>query len=214
MSASSSSMTNAPAAPSAPSDELVSYLWARRQKTLYRIRVSTLYHLKRERFFDTIDKITSILTALSATFAVGVLLKKVEDLELSVSALTAALSLVPLVFNPADKARKHGQAAAEFRRLLADCERAGERWEESLCDQFAARVVELEATEPAPLCALVADCENQLNIATGSSKRIHLLWHERLLKQWVDFDAAAIHERSVKRNASAAAAKASAHNTP
>lgn len=183
------------------SDELVAYLWRRRHDTIYHVQVSVLYHLKRERFFDILDKTCSVVTAAAATAAVGVILKKSDTLDVTAAAVTAALSLVPLVLNPADRARKHGQAAAEFRRLQAECERTGERWSEVQCDQFAGRVVELEATEPAPLCALVIDCQNQLNVASGkASHNVRLTWYERWLKQWWDFDAGRIrarHEHSV-----------------
>jgi len=172
------------------------YLWDRRCKTIYRIRLSVLYHLKRERFFDTVDKTCSMLTAVAATTAVGVILKENHAVDVYVAAGTAVLALVPLVFAPADKARKHGQAAAEFRRLLADCERSGERWTEAVCDQFAGQVLELEATEPAPLAALVIDCQNQLAIANGKpEERVRLTVVERWFKHWWDFDASAIEAR-------------------
>jgi hypothetical protein len=177
-------------------DALEKHCWHRRTQTIYHVRVSILYHLKRERFFDSIDKFTSATTALAATAAVGVILKKVETLDIAVSALTAALSLVPLVFNPADKSRTHREAAGEFRRLLAECEHLGEYWGEDHCNRLAGRVVELEAAEPAPLSALVADCQNQLNIANGRSQdQVPLRWYERWFKNWMDFDAAKLAAR-------------------
>jgi hypothetical protein len=187
------------------SDDYIDYLWGRRKKAIYRIRVSVLYHLKLERYYDTVDKLTTSLTALSATFAVGLLLKEAgPKWELSVSVATAVLSLIPLVYNPAEKTRKHGHAAAEFRRLLAECEKSGERWKEQECDKYAGKIVELEVGEPAPLCALMAYCENQLNIATDKP-RVHLRLHERWLKYWIAFDAAAIKERSDRINEERAA---------
>lgn len=157
-----------------------------------------LYHLKRERFFDTVDKWCSMLTAAAAAAtAVGVVLKKSDSVDVTAAAVTAVLSLIPLVYNPADKARRHGQAAAEFRRLLADCERKGEHWEQGDCDSFAGRVVELEATEPAPLSALVIDCQNQLAIARGQpGNRVDLTWWESVWKHWWDFDASKIEART------------------
>lgn len=180
------------------------HLWDRRSSTIYRVRVSVLYHLKRERFFDVCDKWTAMAVAVAATSAVGLLLKEAgHSPELWAAAITAILALVPLVVNPAHKARNHAGAAGEFRRLLAECTRTGERWSEAQCDQFAGKVVELEATEPAPLCALVIDCQNQLNIASGKpEERVPLRFYERWLKQWIDFDASKIvgrHEKQVAR---------------
>src|SRR4051812_12802777 len=111
-----------PAETAGASDALEQHLWDRRHAVVYKIRLSVLYHLKRERFFDLTDKLMSIVVAVSATASVGVLLKQVEQLELWVSAATAVFALVPVIFNPAEKARKHAHLASEFRRLLAACE--------------------------------------------------------------------------------------------
>lgn len=172
----------------------------RRYSTVYRIRLSALYHLKRERFFDLVDKTFSAVTVAAATTAVGALLQLSGPkglLELTATAIAAAMSVTRLVFNPSSAARRHGQAAAEFRHLLAECEHAGERWAESQCDQFAGRVVELEASEPAPLAALVANCQNQLAIASGAPENVVTLTRcERWLMHFFDFDAAKINARS------------------
>lgn len=175
------------------STELTAYVWKRRDSVVYRSRLSALYHLKRERFFDTVDKFASAVTAVAATAAVGTVLKGNTTWELGLSVAVAVLSLVPLVFNPAQKARHHGQLAAEFRRLLSDCERGGERWSEEFCSAMLARALEIEAAEPAPLAALVADCQNQLALSRGSKPVAKLRFYERWLKHWVDFrpDAAA-----------------------
>lgn len=182
----------------ASADAVLNHLWNRRWSTLYRIRVSVLYHLKRERFCSWLDKLVSMATAAVATSAVAALLQTSwKGWGEALSAATAVLSLAPLVFNPAEMARKHGQHAAEFRRLLADCERAGERWTSEQCDTFAARVLELEASEAAPLGALVADCQNQLRHSGGQeAPLLKLSWLERTFKHWVDFDASQIAARS------------------
>lgn len=178
-----------PDAPSPSADELADHHWRRRCDVIYRARLSALYHLKRERFFDSLDKASAAVTAVAATAAVGAVLKATVPgggLELWVSAGVAMLSLIPLVFNPAQKARHHALLAMEFRRLLADCEHAGERWGEEQCNQMAARALEIEAAEPAPLAALVADCQIQLAIGSGTKPPARLRWHEKLLKNWVD----------------------------
>lgn len=169
------------------SDELHAHLWNRRCSIVYQARLSALYHLKRERFFDTLDKLSSIATAISATAAVATLLKGNERADLAVAAVTAALSLVPLVFNPAMKARHHGQLAAEFRRLHADCERAGEHLSPAQCDEFTSRLVDIAASEPSPMAALVADCQNQLAVAEGHGPVARLGFWGGLFKHWVDF---------------------------
>jgi hypothetical protein len=168
------------------SDEAIRYNWERRCTSVDRARLSALYHLKRERFFDAADKLSSAFTAVAATAAVGTLLKGKEAPELAVALLTAFLSLVPLVANPALKARHHGQLASEFRRILADFERVGQRWTEAQCNEFAARLLDLESSEPAPLAALVADCQNQLSLATGQGLVANVRWYHHMLKHWFD----------------------------
>lgn len=169
-------------------EELDQHIWNRRGDIVYRLRVSILYHLKRERFFDGIHKLITIFTAISATAAVGVLLKKQEDVDIVVAAITAVLSLLPLVYAPAERARHHAASASAFRRLLIECEAAGEYWTLSQCDSFQSRIVEQEATEPAVLSALVADCQNQLAVKNGDPI-VHLRFYQRWFKNWWDFDA-------------------------
>lgn len=168
-------------------DALIAHLWDRRCAVVYKARLSTLYHLKRERFFDMLDKTASSATAIAATAAVGTLLKNHESLDVTVALITAGLSLVPLVFNPAMKARHHGQLAADFKRLLADCERAGEHLTDKQCDDFTSRLMDIAAAEPAPMAALVADCQNQLSLATGEGPVARIGFLGGLLKHWVDF---------------------------
>jgi hypothetical protein len=182
----------------AAAERYEAYLWDRRSQLIMRVRLSILYHLKRERFFDLWDKTASIATTLAASAAVAVLLKRAGDApEAWAAGLTAALSLIPLVVNPAEKARKHGLLAGEFRRLLSECDGAGERWSEAQCDRFTARLLELEAPEPAPLNVLVIDCQNQLNVASGRPQdRVPLRFYEKWFKQWVDFDASKIVARA------------------
>ena len=185
-----------------PSQELIDHCWKRRTDTLYRAQVSALYHLKRERFFQVSDQAISFATAISATAAATVLIKKVEGLEVWISSLTAFLALIPVVYNPAELARRHGQAAGDYRKLLADAERSGEHWTPEHCNDYSARLLELEVAEPATLAALVLFCENQLKIALGDrSSQVYLPWWVRMLKQWIDFDPSGIVARDERRKA-------------
>jgi hypothetical protein len=167
-------------------EQVDAHNWKRRCDLIYQARLSALYHIKRERFFDTIDKFCSAVTTVAATAAVGALLQRSAGYDLAAAILTAVLSMVPLVFNPAQKARHHGQLAGDFRRVLADCERVGQHWETARCDEFAARVMDLQTSEPAPLAALVADCQNQLAIASGNRPVADMRLRHHMLKHWID----------------------------
>ena len=168
-------------------DAQADHLWVRRCSAIYRSRLSTLYHRKRERFFDGVDKLSSAATAVAATSAVALLLRENQSLDSAAAVLTAALSLVPLIFNPAMKARHHAELAAEFKRVLADAERAGQHWTAAQCDAFAARIIEIEAAEPAPLGGLIADCQNQMELAAGNGKAANLGLVGHALKHFFDF---------------------------
>ena len=177
-------------------DARAQWLWNRRSDMLYHVRLSAIYHLRRENYFDMADRWSSMLTALAATAAVGALLKGAQGIDLAVSIVTAFLSLLPLVFNPAEKARRHGQLAAEYRRLRADAERAGHYWTEEQCDHFASRALDIEVAEAPPLGALVIKCQNELAIALGRpSDTYPLRFYESWFAQLWNFDAGAICAR-------------------
>lgn len=161
-------------------------LFTRRHEIIYKIRLSTLYHRKRERFFDMVDKVVSSLVLTTATAAVTSFFQDVTGAEKTLSAMTACLSLIPVVFNPAQKARHHNQLTQSYCRLLAKCEQAGERWTEPQCNQFSAELIEISAAEPTPLTALVADCQNELAISYNEGPVAKLKWHHHLLKQLLD----------------------------
>jgi len=168
---------------------IADHCWSRRSSLAYKVRLSIIYHLARERFFDQVDKVISIVTALFATSAAASLMASHDDAAKIAAFVTAALSLVPLVFNPAAAAKRHGELAAGFRKLRADFERAGEHWSPSTCDEMAAKLIEIEVSEPATLHALVAHCQNQLNLG-ADGPIVHLTWAQRNLMHLFSFDAA------------------------
>jgi hypothetical protein len=169
--------------------EWLDHLWKRRHVLVYKARLSVLYHLKRARFFDGFDKFASIATALSATSAVVALLQTQDTANKILAMATAALSLVPIIYNPAQHARHHAELVGRFRAVLAQMERVGEHWTESQCNEFGAAIVEIEAAEPAPLGVLVAECQNQLGLALPPDQRgkaVELRFWHHLVKHFVD----------------------------
>lgn len=161
-------------------------LLVRRHEIIYKIRLSTLYHRKRERFFDIVDKAVSGLVLTTATAAVTSLFQGVAGAEKSLAAITACLSLIPVVLTPAQKARHHNQLSQRYCQLLATCTQAGEDWTEAQCNQFSAQLIEISASEPTPLTALVADCQNELAISYNEGPAATLKWHHHLLKHLLD----------------------------
>jgi len=170
------------------------HLWQRRHRLIYKARLSVLYHLKRSRFFDGFDKFAAIATALSATSAVVTLLQSHDTANQALALATAGLSLVPIIYNPAQHARHHAELVGRYRAVLAQMERAGEQWTEGQCNEFGAAIVEIEATEPAPLGALVAECQNQLGLAVPIEQRaptVRLRLRHHLFKHFVDMTPSA-----------------------
>lgn len=161
-------------------------LHERRHNIIYKIRLSTLYHRKRERFFDVLDKFVSGFILVTATAAVTSLFQGIAAAEKTLSAATALLSMIPVVFNPAQKARHHNQLIQQYCQLLSQCEQAGEDWDEKQCNQFSAEFVKISAAEPTALGALVADCQNELALSYGEEPPASLNFYHRSFKHFFD----------------------------
>lgn len=160
---------------------------------IHRIQLSVLYHHKRERFFDSIDRVVTALTLVSSTAAAAMIFREAgavgRSWELWAALVAAVASSVAVAFNPGTKARVHGQLATDLRRLWSRCEKAGEEWSHEQCDEFTAEVLSIEAGEAAQLGALVAQCENEIAVASGDIEHIRELgWWRSLLMHWWNFD--------------------------
>lgn len=177
------------------------HLWQRRHEILYRLRLSVLYHVVREGFFERLSKGIAAITALAATAAFASFADTWPPAKVWLALSTAALSVFALVYAPSERARKHAQLAADFRRLYVEAHTAGEVWNGEQCNHFAARTVEIESSEPLPLAALMAYCQNRLAISSGQEElQVPLTFLERHLKQWISFDPGAMSARQRKRN--------------
>ena len=154
---------------------------------LWRVRLSALYHLKRERFLDGVDRASSAVAALGGAAAFASIQTN-PDFGQSVAGLIAIISACSLVYSPAAKARRHAELARDFRLLEADVVEQTD-WSDEKLAKFSSQYSRLEASEPAALGALVTQCHNELAAAQGSRDHITpLRWYERLLKNWFDFD--------------------------
>ena len=154
---------------------------------LWRVRLSALYHLKRERFLDGVDRASSAVAALGGAAAFASIQTN-PDFGQSIAGFIAIISAGALVYGPAAKARRHSELARDYRLLEADVVEQTD-WSADKLAKFNSRYSRLEASEPAALGALVTQCHNELAAAQGSREHITpLRWYERLLKNWFDFD--------------------------
>lgn len=163
-------------------------LWAERWNVVHRLRLSALYHQKRERFFDTLDRLIKAFAVIGGAAAVSQLVAAPEA-KLWVAAAVSISSTVSLVFALAQKARRHGELARDFTKLLARLEEAGPYPAHEKLDKFTSELLMLEASEPAAMSALVRHCENQICMSMGHDDRvIPLTLPQSLLMHVWDFN--------------------------
>lgn len=166
---------------------------------LWRVRQSALYHLKRERFLDGVDKAAKLVSALGGAAAFSQF-KSAGDLGLWITGSITVVATLSLVYGPSAKARKHAELARDFKRLEADVVRAGKLSSEAEMAKFDAQYLTLESTEPASLGALVTQCHNELCEAYGVRDQITpLRVRDRLFKNWFDIDQTMAHSAPVAK---------------
>jgi hypothetical protein len=155
---------------------------------LWSIRLSALYHLKRERFLDGVDKAAKFVSALGGAAAFSQI-KDNANLGMVFVGFITVISCLSLVYGPASKARKHAELARDFRRLEADVMTPGAAITREQINKFTGQRLSLEASEPASLGALVTQCHNELCGSSGQKDQITpLRWRDRLFKNWCDID--------------------------
>ena len=155
---------------------------------LWRVRLSALYHLKRERFLDGVDKFAKAVSALGGAAAFSQI-KAAPDIGLWITAGITIVATLSLVYGPSTKARKHSELARDFKRLESDIVAVGAILSDEQVAKFEARYVGLESSEPASLGALVTQCHNELSTACGIKEHVTPLpWWQRAFKNWFDID--------------------------
>lgn len=156
---------------------------------LWRVRLSGLYHLKRERFLDGIEKAAKGVSALGGAAAFSQFKADPGTLGLWITALITVVSTSSLVYGPSAKARKHSELARDLKRLESEIVGAGSDLTlEQIC-KFDAKFLNIESAEPAGLGALVTQCHNELSVAIGQRDQVtRLPLIQRAFKNWFDFD--------------------------
>lgn len=155
---------------------------------LWRIRLSALYHLKRERFLDGLDRACKAATAIAGGAAFAQL-RESPDFGMWVTGSIAVVSTLSLVYGFSGRARKHAQLARDFKRLEAEVVADSTNLSNDKLARFESRLVSLEASEPPALGALVTHCHNELATSIGSIDQVTKLpRHQWLLMNWFDFD--------------------------
>lgn len=169
---------------------------------VWRIRLSALYHLKRERFLDGVDKASKAVSALGGAAAFSQV-KNAGDVGLWITGTITVVATLSLVYGPSAKARKHSELARDFKRIEAEIISAGKTISEAQLSKFESQFLELESSEPASLGALVTQCHNELSSAIGEYSQITPLpFWQRFFKNWFDIDQTVIPATVDKKESS------------
>lgn len=147
------------------------YIWAERHNVLYRVELSVLYHLRRERFFDLCDKFAKVVSVVGGTAVIAQVLS--PTILTAVAVLITVSSAVSLVFSLSDKAKRHSDLAKNFRRLEGEIlGRGAKTFTDMDVATWNSKIRELEAGEPGRLATLVVLCQNELAIAQSQPERV------------------------------------------
>jgi len=176
-------------------DEEYKHNWRRRYGILNQIQLSVLYHRKRERFFDSLERLMQAVVTASATGGLALLLASQSDktFELWFMATTAAVSMIQLAYAPGAHAKQHAQLATEYHNLWAEGIAVGEVWSNEECNALQSRSLKIGAAEPPQLGAVVVLCENEIAMAAGQASKVRELpLYMRLLKHLWNFDVTSL----------------------
>ena len=99
-------------------------LWKLRHDVVYRAELSSLYHQKRERFFELLDKSTKAVSVFGGSAAL--LNASSAPVIVYLAAIITFFSVISLVFGFSEKARRHSELKRRYRILIAEIMACGE----------------------------------------------------------------------------------------
>lgn len=139
------------------------YLWQRRHEAIEKAEVSALYHQKRERFFELLDKYTKATSLLCGSAA---LWKITDQRVVEVMALLITfLSALSLVFSFSERSKRHAELARGFCLVAGDIVKLGRDFLDADVNRWNESLYKLDASEPPALAALVVMCQNEIALA-------------------------------------------------
>lgn len=167
-----------------PTENELDHAWNKRESALYRAELSALYHQKRERFFELLDKLGKAI----AIFGGSAALWKIGDPDLvaQIAALITMSSALSLVFSFSDRSKRHAELARSFREVAGDILGTSDfSIRDAKASEWMGKVCSLEAKEPPALSALVVMCQNELAVARSAPTYPQPFW-VRCLAHFVD----------------------------
>lgn len=156
----------------------------RRDRALYRIEVSVLYHRKRERFLEFWDRVAKAIALAAGAAAVASFAD--EPVARAIGGVVAAASAITLVFGFPERARRHSDLARRFLELESRIVEAGDAMlTEGQIGKWEADIRMIESEEPAGNSALIRVCQAEVAISRGLSPE-RIAWWERAFAQVLD----------------------------
>ena len=156
----------------------------RRHDLLFDIRRSRRYHLWRARFFHRFKVLRVVALVLSSLLVFSKLFGETGTVPIwttYLSAIVVLLAIIELATELSDKERNHRSFARDFVNLERDLVAEGVVSDEQL-NQFHARYLEIEATEPPIMRTLNELCYNEevraeYDPAEWAGHMLHIPWY-------------------------------------
>ena len=165
---------------------------------LFDVRRSVRYHMRRRRFYEGRNRLTSALTAILGSAAVVAFLSQIgREYGILMAILTAFVAIfaaVDLASSTAAMARLHSDLARKFIDLEYGLVLKNEPTQAELTKAQGTRL-KIEADEPTIYRVLDTLCYNEMYISQGRRKELFVVpWYMRITAHFTDFN----HE-SIKR---------------
>lgn len=143
------------------------FFWSERHRAFEKAEVSALYHQKRERLFDLLDKYNKAIALLCGSAA----LWKIADREIVeiTAAIITFFSALGLVFSLSERSKRHAELARSFCLIAGEIVQQGRSFTEADINRWNEMLYKLDASEPPALSALVVLCQNEIALAKGQS---------------------------------------------
>jgi hypothetical protein len=151
-------------------------------------RISTLYHRRRQDFYETWETISKALTLILGSGSAFAVLKQQYQFEAAFLAFAVAVvSAIALVVGTSRKATLHNSLARRWLDLESQLiSTRGD--EERICD-LEAKIPQIEQDEPPELGGLIRVCTREVLRSKGhpEAELPQIPLRQRLLAHWVDF---------------------------
>lgn len=162
------------------------YLNQRWHDIRFQAQVSYLYHRKRQRHWDLLDKGTK---GAAIVLGAGTMAQALSAYVPWLGGAISGLGLLSLVYGYSDRKQQHRELADDYARFAAEIESIGPRdYTEAHLNKWAARQQELNAKEPPTLHTLTTLCQNTVTAVLNSNlPLVKVPWYKRTLADFVSF---------------------------